>query len=196
MPELTRPPEMISDGEHLLLRRWQAGDVPLLIEAIHASMAELRLWMFWAVDFTDQTAIDFVAGSAGMWERGEAYKYGLFDQAGTVLGSFNLMARVGPNALELGYWLRTSHTGRGLATWAVSQLLAAGLALPGIDTIEIHVNEANTASARMAQRLGFVLVERRNTKIVAPGQVGVTLIWRRGAQATTIPADHGASARG
>jgi ribosomal-protein-serine acetyltransferase len=194
MGESTRPPDTIRDGE-VLLRRWQPTDAPLLIDAIRASMAELRPWMFWAVNFTDQVAVDFVAGSKGMWERGEAFKYGLFDEAGTVLGSFNLMARVGPGALELGYWLRTSHTGRGLATRALSRLMAAGLALPGIDAIEIHVNEANTASARIAQRLGFVLVERRNTRIVAPGQVGVTLIWRRAALAAAA-ADQDTAAGG
>lgn len=162
-----------------MLRRWRPADVPPLIDAIRASMPQLRPWMFWAVDFTDQVAVDFVNGSEQKWEQGEAYKYGLFDDAGATLGSVNLMARIGPGALELGYWVRTSHTGRGIAGRAARLVTSAGLALPQVGAVEAHIDRANAASARMVQRIGFTLAGSRQTEITSPGQTGVTMVWRR-----------------
>ena len=52
--------------------------------------------------------------------------------SGEVLGGVSLLARIGPGALELGYWLRNECTGRGYATEAAAALTQVGLAMPGI----------------------------------------------------------------
>lgn len=49
--------------------------------------------------------------------------YGLFGPDGSeVLGGCGLYPRVGPRAVELGFWLAAAHTGRGLATQAAAAL--------------------------------------------------------------------------
>ena len=72
-----------------------------------------------------------------------------------VLGGCGLYPRVGPRAVELGYWLAAGHTGRGLATRAAAVLTEVALASPLIDHVEIRCEVGNAASARVPARLGY-----------------------------------------
>ena len=97
-------------------------------------------------------AADFVAGVE--------WVYGLFDGDGTeVLGGCGLYPRVGPGALELGYWLAAAHTGRGLATRAAAVLTRLAFSGPDIDHVEIRCDPRNVASARVPERLGYRVVD-------------------------------------
>ena len=51
---------------------------------------------------------------------------------------FGLHRRIGPAALEIGYWLHPDYPGRGYATKAVSALTEAALSLHHINRVEIH----------------------------------------------------------
>ncbi|WP_019229166.1 GNAT family N-acetyltransferase, partial [Sedimentibacter sp. B4] len=68
---------------------------------------------------------------------------------------FSLHRRVGPDGLEIGYWLDAAHTGVGLATEAVGGLTAVALALPEVERVEIHTDEGNARSAAVPRRLGY-----------------------------------------
>jgi RimJ/RimL family protein N-acetyltransferase len=66
--------------------------------------------------------------------------------------------RIGPGALELGYWVATAFTGRGVATAAVGLLAAEAFADPAIGHVEIHHDARNAASGAVAARAGFTPV--------------------------------------
>jgi RimJ/RimL family protein N-acetyltransferase len=70
-------------------------------------------------------------------------------------GRVGLYPRVGPRALEIGYWLAVAHTGRGLATASARILTEAAFATPNIDRVEMHVEAANVASSGVPRRLGY-----------------------------------------
>ena len=65
------------------------------------------------------------------------------------------MARIGPGGLELGYWVGKRNTRRGIATRRRALLVAAAFGLPGVGRVEIHHDEANSASAGVPAALGF-----------------------------------------
>ena len=92
---------------------------------------------------------------------------------------FGLHRRIGPDALEIGYWLHPDYPGRGYATKAVSALTEAALSLHHITRVEIHTDEANTASAAIPRRLRYRLdrVERKAPQ--ALGETGRKHIWVR-----------------
>ena len=70
---------------------------------------------------------------------------------GPILGMFGLHRRVGPTAIEVGYWLHPGYLGRGYATRSVGVLTEVALSLQDVDRIEIHTDdEANTASAAIS----------------------------------------------
>jgi RimJ/RimL family protein N-acetyltransferase len=173
-----RPPERITlDG--MLLRRWTPADAPALHAAVLESFEILHPWMPWAAEPPkpdDQEA--FVASAVGQWNMGEAYIYGIFDPNGErILGTVGLHARVGPGAFDIGYWLHIDHTGKGLATRASGALTDAGFALPGTGRIEIHCDEANTASAAIPRRLGYRLDRIDDHNPAAPAETGRLMVW-------------------
>ena len=87
-------------------------------------------------------------------------------ESGTVLGAIALrhslndfLLRVGGH---IGYGIRPTARRRGLATWAVRQVLPAAGAL-GLDRVLITCAEDNPASARVIERVGGALEDVRDT---------------------------------
>lgn len=144
------------------------------------SAEELRLWMPWAAD--EPLAVsDREALICGVFERGwkeeTDFNYGMFS-GGRIVGGCGLHRRIGPDGLEIGYWVRSGCTGQGLATVAAGLLVAAAFRLPDVTHVEIHHDEANHASRRIPEKLGFVLLRKVEDAVSAPGGVGVSWEWR------------------
>lgn len=173
-----RPPERIDLGD-LVLRRWSYDDVDALLAAVRPSWEHLRHWMAWARDEpTRESQAGFVRSCLQNWQECTDFAYGIFDVACEVLGSIGLHSRPGPGALEIGYWVRLDRSGQGIITRAAQALTDAAFALPGIERVEIHCDEANVRSAAVPRRLGYALVELRDGAAEAPGASGRDLIWR------------------
>lgn len=149
------------ESERLTLRVWRAADVDALHEALAESVEHLARWIPWATDRapTPDAVSGLLAGWVAQRLRGDNVIYAAFDGSGRLLGGFGAYARVGDGALELGYWLRASAAGRGYATEATRRLADAALEVPGVERLEIHTDVANTASRRVADKLGFVQVQ-------------------------------------
>jgi ribosomal-protein-serine acetyltransferase len=127
---------------------------------------------------TETQRIATIERFQGSWDDGSEFHYGLF-QGDAVVGGLGLHARIGPGALEIGYWIHVDHQGRGYSTRGAQALTEAGLAVPGVRLIEIHHDRANLASRAIPERLGYRFVEEVPGVIVAPGQVGWSCIWRK-----------------
>jgi RimJ/RimL family protein N-acetyltransferase len=142
-----------------LVRAWTPADEPAFAAVLASSEAHLRRWTPRLIDgkVPGQTLAERLASHAEKFASGEEWVYGVFDAAGTVLGGCGLYPRIGPGAMEVGYWLAAHATGRGLATRAARALVGASFAMPGIERVEIRCEAANLASARVPQRLGFQL---------------------------------------
>jgi RimJ/RimL family protein N-acetyltransferase len=142
----------------LLLRCWRPEDAPLLKEAVDDSLAELRRWMPWAA--TEPSPLPSFVERIGKFRRafadGRDWTYGVFDPAEErVLGGAGLHARSEPGRLEIGYWIRSGDTGRGLATEAASALVERAFRFHGVEAVEIRCDTRNEASAAVPRRLGF-----------------------------------------
>lgn len=175
------PPETIDAGD-LVLRRWQPDWAGEAAAAVRESLPELKPFLPWATDGYDlDESRTFIETSASDWDKGTAFNYGIFDAAGDVVGGIGLMTRMGPGVLEIGYWTRTTRTGRGHMTAAVEALARVALALPGIERVAIRHDAANPASAAVATKAGFVEVRREDSAPEAPGETGTDVIRERRA---------------
>jgi RimJ/RimL family protein N-acetyltransferase len=58
---------------------------------------------------------------------------------------------------EIGYWVRSSRSGKGLVTEAVQALCGEALGHLGARRLDIVTDERNAASRRVAERCGFTL---------------------------------------
>ena len=82
-----------------------------------------------------------------------------------ILGATGLHRRGPPATVEIGYWIRTEATRRGLATAAARALTTAAFAhLPTVDAVEIRMDAGNDRSAAVPPRLGFRLDRRRRPR--------------------------------
>jgi RimJ/RimL family protein N-acetyltransferase len=59
--------------------------------------------------------------------------------------------------VEIGYWLRTSHSGYGYMTEAVGRLVKMAFDDLGANRVEIRCDHNNDRSGQVAARLGFKL---------------------------------------
>jgi RimJ/RimL family protein N-acetyltransferase len=115
------------------------------------------------------------------------YVYAIFERdESAVVGGTGLHRRLGPGALEIGYWIRTSHAGAGLATEAAAALTRVAFELCGVDRVEIRVDPANERSCAIPRRLGFVeeATLRRRLDYPEPRDAVVYSLFRDGYAAT------------
>ncbi|MEC3952172.1 GNAT family N-acetyltransferase [Nocardia sp. CDC153] len=172
------PPQRIDLGD-LLIRRWEPADSSARFEAIAASYEHLRLWMDWAaqpITLAHQQAFGETVAKSWPTANG-SFNYGMFDSDGTILGALGLHDRLGPPAVEIGYWCHTAHTGRGVVTRCAGALTEIALALPGVERVEIHCDAANIRSAAVAQRLGYHLDRIAPRPKRAPAESGRGMFW-------------------
>jgi len=206
------PPEQVAAGP-LVLRRVHADDAGAIAVAVRASLEHLRPWMPWATpEATDlRSQLVRVAEADELWESGTGFIYVMIardpgppgpDTAGMVrdpdgefVGTIGLHRRLADDAVEIGYWTVAAKTRRGYATAAARALTRVALALPGTRRVEIHCDEANTASAGVPRKLGYRLDRVEEHEKEAPGERGRRMIWvwdpAGGSRATGSPAGRG-----
>jgi RimJ/RimL family protein N-acetyltransferase len=107
------------------------------------------------------------------------WSYMLYElDSGELVGGAGLHQRAGPTVVEIGYWVRTDRTGRGYATAAAGALTDAAFThLAGIERVEIHMDQANLASAAVPRKLGYRLDREESREVLAPGHTGRGLVW-------------------
>jgi ribosomal-protein-serine acetyltransferase len=178
--ENERPDEEIEHGQ-VILRRHREDDLDAIVQAVTDSAAHLRPWAPWAVNYSRESAEEFLAGSIQGWDEGTVFNYAITIRttgAGVLTGGIGLMPRIGPGGLEIGYWVHRAYTRRGLATAASAALVEQAFRLPGVDRVEIVHDELNVASGGIPRKLGFTEVERRPMELPAPDGSGVGVVWR------------------
>ncbi|WP_280715652.1 GNAT family N-acetyltransferase [Kitasatospora sp. MAP5-34] len=176
----SRPPEVIALPGGVSLRRRAVGDAPALNAAVNSCLEHLRPWMPWAkVESTLGHTEQMVEAGVASWDAGTDFMYLVTLDAvpGSVIGAFGLHSRAGEGTLEIGYWVHADHTGRGIATASADALTAAALALPGIERVEIHCDEANHPSSAVPRKLGYRLDRVIDAPVTAPAETGRKEIW-------------------
>ena len=155
------------------MRCWEPSDAPALKEAVDSSLDELRPWMPWALNEpqTLEEKVELLRRFRGQFDLGEDFVYGLFSRdESEVVGGSGFHRRVGEGAFEIGYWIRSSRAGEGLATEVTAALTRVGFEVSGVDRIEIHCEPENERSIRIPRKLGYgeeALLRRR--LYAAPG---------------------------
>jgi ribosomal-protein-serine acetyltransferase len=172
-----RPPEVLTRGP-ATLRRWRPSDQEALFTAVIVSQDHLRPWMPWAPGYSRQSAFEFIVACDLDWDSGAAFNYAITVD-GAIAGSCGLMARLGPGALEIGYWVHRDYVRRGLATAATEVLTEAAFTLPGIDWVEVVHDELNVFSEAIPRKLGFIRAGQRTLDMPPEGGTGVGIVWRR-----------------
>ncbi len=147
-------PSSLAAGD-LVLRRYRLDHGPSIAEAVKESGHHLSRYETWAHPaFGDDEGRRHAAWWEQSWEAGTARYYGIW-RGDRYLGSAGLSEVVLEHrTASLGYWVRTSATGQGVATAAASALVEAGFQGLGLQRIGVMAAVDNAASRRVAEKIG------------------------------------------
>jgi ribosomal-protein-serine acetyltransferase len=126
-----------------------------LLDAVLASLDELRPWMAWAESPSlEQTRI-FVAASEDGWARSIGWNFTIVHE-GTAAGTVGVDCyQPMLDQAQLGYWLRSDLAGGGLMKEAAGAVVEFAFTDVGLHRLELHASPDNIASVRVAEALGF-----------------------------------------
>ena len=148
----------IAETERLKIREITVEDVPRLYElysgeGITKYMEPLYPEMEKEIEYT-KAYIENVY---------KFYGYGMWvivkKKCGEVIGRVGLEYKEGFDGLELGFMLGADYQNRGYAYEACRAVLTYGIEELGIACFYAFVNENNTASIRLCERLGFMKIK-------------------------------------
>jgi RimJ/RimL family protein N-acetyltransferase len=141
----------------IMIRPLRAKDIPAEYEAVCESIPEVSVWMGWChPGYTIEETTAFIMSREEAWKNDTDYEFGIFDAAtGKFLGGtgLNFINRV-HNCANLGYWVRSSATGRGVASRAARLAARYGLEHLRLQRIEILAAVGNHPSQRAAEKAG------------------------------------------
>jgi RimJ/RimL family protein N-acetyltransferase len=143
----------------LLLRSYQPGDGPELNRAVVSSYAHLRRFMPWArPDTSEQESEELARRFRAQWLLGENWVTGVWRDARLVGGSgFHLRDRpLEDGVADIGMWVRADEAGRGLGTRVLQAMVDWADAAWPFYRLTWSCDARNAASARVAQKCGFV----------------------------------------
>lgn len=141
----------------LLLRPWQPEDAPALHAAVQESLETVGRWLPWChAGYDLREAQAWVRQCREGWANEEHFAFGVFAcGTGSLLGSIGLNQRNRVHrSAALGYWVRQSHQGQGIARQAARLAARFGFEALGLVRIEIVALPDNQASRRVAEQAG------------------------------------------
>ncbi len=140
------------------IRPYRNDDVDGLYQAVRQSAAELRPWMPWChPQYARSETQAWVEGRPAAWEAKTDFSFMIESESELILGGCGLnRIELDNGTANLGYWVRTSAAGKGVATRAAELLRDWAFANLELHRLEILVAVGNVASQRVAEKLGAV----------------------------------------
>jgi RimJ/RimL family protein N-acetyltransferase len=146
--------------ERLLLRRSRVDDA----EAISAYRTDPEVSRYQGWDRTDPDGVrgsihemvERMPGEPGGW-----VQFSVEERAGgRLVGDVGLNPLDEEGVIEIGYTVAPAFQGKGYATEAVGALIAYAFDVLGAEVVRAYAAEPNTASIRLAEKVGLMFVER------------------------------------
>jgi RimJ/RimL family protein N-acetyltransferase len=146
----------LTDGT-ILIRLYKQEDIPIVFEAVCESIPEVSAWLEWChADYKIEETEDYIVSRPEAWTKDEEYSFAIFDVA-----TDKFLGGIGLNLINrrfkicnLGYWIRTSETGRSIASKATKLAGRFALTELGLNRVEIVAAVGNLASQRAAEKAG------------------------------------------
>ncbi len=157
----------------LVIRSFEPGDADEFVRAAHESIETVGTWMSWCTpSFNRDKALGWFATCDQDREAGRAYDMGLFCAVtGQLLGGAGINQLVAHHRYgNIGYWVRQSRQGQGIARQAVALLRDFGFQQLGLFWLEIVMAVGNSASEAVAIAAGATFECRARNRIFLHGQ--------------------------
>jgi ribosomal-protein-serine acetyltransferase len=150
---------MLLKNKTIYLRFLRATDAARVFEAIEESRPELERFTIGPPRVHSiEDVTTFIERLKERRRRRTDFGFGIFDAATKqYLGQIGLHGVASANrAGEIGYWIRTSRTGEGVATAASALVVLFGFRQLALNKIVLRAAVDNQGSWQIAEKLGFV----------------------------------------
>ncbi len=138
------------------IRPYQESDASLLYAASVESMKEVGPWLPWChPDYQLVESEVWIRSQVEAFKAGTEFQFAVETSEGAYLGGcgLNQISKIHQFA-NLGYWIRSTATRRGVASEAVRLLADWAFAETSLVRLELVVAEGNRASQRVAEKAG------------------------------------------
>jgi len=138
------------------IRVYEPEDAHDLWEAARESVVEVSRWLPWChAGYSMAEAVEWTRTRGPLAAEGNEYAFAIFGSDGRFMGGcgLNQINRIHRFA-NLGYWVRSSATRRGIATAAVKQVAEFAFLKTDLVRLEIVCAVGNEPSQRVAERAG------------------------------------------
>lgn len=154
------------------IRPYQAQDAGAVFEAAMDSLAEMEPWMPWCHPALTRDDIEkWVALQITAFAEATAFEFAIVGEDDRYLGGCGVNAVDRDNLrANLGYWVRTSATGRGVATEAVRQLVRWAREKTALNRLEVVISVDNLRSLRVAEKTGALREGVLRSRIMLHGR--------------------------
>lgn len=136
--------------ERLSLEPVTDTHIPDLLKVIESSLPELERWMAWAVDWDPQESEAYLRSRDNPHDLVFAIVH-----EGAAIGTISLLVKPLPRWAEVGYWIRSDHSGKGFTTEALLALAEWAFAERDLHRLELQAGKENHGSNRVAEKAGF-----------------------------------------
>ncbi len=168
------------------IRPYQPGDAPLLYEAARESIADMQPWLPWChPGYTLEDSETWVETCLAEREAKHAFDFVVYDE-----GTNKFLGVVAINQLHpahqfanLGYWVRSSCAGHGIAVTAVRLCAQFGFEELKLKRLEILTATGNVRSQRVAEKAGAL------REGVLRQRLNISGVWHDAVVFSLIPED-------
>lgn len=141
------------------IRRYNLDDEEVLFEAARESINEIHPYLPWChPQYSIEDSRSWLLTIEPNWNDEQSYGFAIIDnESGKFMGGCGLNSIDVTPVANLGYWIRSSEIGNGVASEATIGLLKFGFESLGLTRIEIMMSTKNEASKKVAVNAGAIL---------------------------------------
>jgi len=183
---LTTPIPLSFETERFLIRRYSIHDDEVLFQAVRESISEVFEFLPWChPDYQMSDASEWLNSIHPKWKDGSTYRFGIFNKDGTEFHGGCGITQIDEHPIaDLGYWIKTPSTGKGIATEATMGLSRFCIEKMGLQRIEIVMSVQNGASKAVAIASGAQFEGRARNRLLLHGKCHDAFVY------SITPADH------
>ena len=162
---------LMASGRLVTVRAYTAAHIDPLYAAVCESIPEVGRYETWCHSgYKPADAATYVNWWRDAWTAGTAYYFAVERRdTGEFVGSCGLSEILRAHRRAgLGYWIRTSCTGRGYATDAARTVLRLGVEDLGLERVELEIAVDNAASRRVAEKVGCTYEAVLRRRLILP----------------------------
>lgn len=143
------PPDGLTDGV-VTLRRWTDDDVDYIYRTCQDP--DIQRWTVVPSPYTEDDAREYVSHLS---VSDDHVSMAVCDASGEPVGSVGITVAEDLGVGSIGYWVDPTARGKGVAAGATRLLADWALDELELSRIDIHADEHNASSRRVAEKAGF-----------------------------------------